>query len=51
MIEIEWLDAPAVDASKVIGKVQQLQVTDFLADYTVKSLSLPRTELPKTVKM
>ena len=39
MIEIEWLDAPAVDASKVIGKVQQLQVTDFLADYTVKSTS------------
>ena len=39
MIEIEWLDTPAVDASKVIGKVQQLQVTDFLADYTVKSTS------------
>ena len=37
MIEIEWLDTPAVDASKVIGKVQQLQVTDFLADYTLSA--------------
>jgi hypothetical protein len=39
MIEIEWLDAPADDAVKVIGKVQQLQVSDFLNDYTINTTS------------